>query len=191
MVEVVGSRYMAPHARAVGPFPDGVDPDEYDRLRRRVLWRMPTGLYLLGSTDGARRNLMTCNLVSQLATEPKLVGVAVEQASVTLALVRAGRCFSLALLDRADRAVVRVFAKPAVDDRAARTLSGVAYRDAPVTGAPLLASAAAYLDCRLEREVELGSHVFCVGEVVDAGFAEGGEDVEILRSEDTRMNYGG
>lgn len=182
---------MAPHARVVGPFPDGVVPDEYDRLRRRVLWKLPTGLYLLGSRAGDRRNLMTCNFVTQLATEPKLVGVAVEREAFSLQLVREGRCFALALLDRGDRAVVRTFVKPAVDDPAARTLGGVAYFGAPVTGAPVPVLAAAYLDCRLEREVDLGSHVLCVGEIVDAGFGERGELVDVLRSEDTRMNYGG
>jgi hypothetical protein len=54
----------------VGPFPPGVDTDEqrddYDRLRRRVLWTMPSGLYVVGSTDGDRKNLMTLNW----ATEP-------------------------------------------------------------------------------------------------------------------------
>ena len=29
-----------------GPFPEGADPEEYDRLRRRVLWTMPSGLYV-------------------------------------------------------------------------------------------------------------------------------------------------
>ena len=32
----------------VPPFPEGADPDEYDRLRRRVLWTMPSGLYVIG-----------------------------------------------------------------------------------------------------------------------------------------------
>ncbi len=46
----------------VPPFPPGADPDEYDRLRRRVLWRMPSGLYVVGSTDKAeRRNGMILN----------------------------------------------------------------------------------------------------------------------------------
>jgi flavin reductase (DIM6/NTAB) family NADH-FMN oxidoreductase RutF len=45
----------------VGPFPAGADPDEYDRLRRRVLWTMPSGLYIVGSRDGERRNGMTLN----------------------------------------------------------------------------------------------------------------------------------
>jgi flavin reductase (DIM6/NTAB) family NADH-FMN oxidoreductase RutF len=45
----------------VGPFPDDVDPDEYDRLRRRVLWSMPSGLHVVGSRAGDRRNAMTLN----------------------------------------------------------------------------------------------------------------------------------
>ena len=71
----------------VGPFPEGVDPDDYDRLRRRVLWSLPTGLFVVGSTaeiDGARRhNLMTANLVVQVATRPKLVAVALETEALT------------------------------------------------------------------------------------------------------------
>jgi hypothetical protein len=50
-----------------GPYPPGVETDEqraeYDKLRRRVLWKMPTGLYVIGSrgTDPAGQNLMTAN----------------------------------------------------------------------------------------------------------------------------------
>jgi flavin reductase (DIM6/NTAB) family NADH-FMN oxidoreductase RutF len=182
---------MAPHARLVGPVPDGADADEYDRVRRKVLWKLTTGLYLLGSRGREQRNLMTCSLVTQLATDPKLLGVAVESGALTLQLVREGRSFVLALLEREDRTIVRSFAKPAIEDTAAGTLNGVAYRSSPVTGCPLPVRAAAYLDCRLEREVDFGSHVLCVGEVVDAGFGDAGPDVALLRSEDTRMSYGG
>ena len=60
---------------AVGPFPDGADPEEYDRLRRRVLWTMPSGLYVVGSRDGDRRNLMTLNWATQVSSAPKLLGI--------------------------------------------------------------------------------------------------------------------
>ncbi|MDA8291114.1 MAG: flavin reductase family protein [Actinomycetota bacterium] len=182
---------MAPRPSIVGPFPPGSDHEGYDRLRRRVLWRLTNGLYLLGARAGARRTLMTCSLVSQLATSPKLVGVALESGSESLALVRVAGAFALTLVQRSDAAVVRTFAKPAVEDPVAGTLSGRAYRDAAVSGSPVLVGAAAFLDCSVERIVDLGSHVLCVGEVVDAGFGEAGEDVEVLRSEDTRMSYGG
>lgn len=176
------------------PDPDGADASAADRLRRRVLWSMPTGLYVLGSRDGERRNLMTCNLAVQVATRPKLVGVAVDVDAVTHGLVEAGGVFALSLLDRADRAVVRRFVKPVDDVRVgpdgSGTMNGVAVVSA-VTGAPVLEGAAAYLDCAVRRAVALGSHTWFVGEVVGSGFGPGGEDVEVLRMEDTRMHYGG
>ena len=33
--------------------PEGRDPEEYDRMRRRVLWSLPTGLFVVGSRAGA------------------------------------------------------------------------------------------------------------------------------------------
>jgi hypothetical protein len=52
----------------IGPFPEGVESDEqkeeYDKLRRRVLWKMPYGLYVVGARDGERRNGMTLNWAS-------------------------------------------------------------------------------------------------------------------------------
>ena len=174
----------------VPPFPDGVDPEEYDRLRRRVLWAMPSGLYVLGSTDGAaRRNGMTINWVTQVSFEPKLVGVSVEREAYTHALVEAGRCFALSIVAREERALVRRFTKPVEVDLAARTLNGFAYLER-VTGAPVLASAVAFLDCRLHEQVPCGSHTLFLGEIVDAGFLAS-EDTPVLRMEDTRMNYGG
>jgi len=183
----------------VGPFPDGIDPDHYDRLRRRVLWSFPTGLFVVGSTavlDGERRhNLMTANLVVQVATAPKLVAVAVETGALTARLIAEGACFSISALDRADRAVVRRFVKPVtdvtLDERGAPVyMAGEAVTFAS-TGAPILSRAAAWVDCTLSRSEDLGSHILAIGEVVDAGGLEGDEAPELLRMEDTRMNYGG
>jgi flavin reductase (DIM6/NTAB) family NADH-FMN oxidoreductase RutF len=180
---------MSGSAARPGAPDEPADDDAYDRLRRRVLWKLPSGLYLLGSRAGERRNLMTCNWVTQLALEPKLVGVSVERAALTLELITEGRVFALSILAREDRAVIRKFVKPAVDDPVAGTLSGQPVR-AAVTGAPILASAAAWLDCELRQSVECGSHQLFIGEVVGAGFGAD-ESVEVLRMEDTRMNYGG
>jgi flavin reductase (DIM6/NTAB) family NADH-FMN oxidoreductase RutF len=174
----------------VGPFPPEADPAEYERLRRRVLWKLPTGLYLLGSRAGERRNLMTANWVMQVCVDPKRVAVAVERDAVTHGLVVAGGCFSVTLVAREDKEVVRKFVKPAEHDPVARTLAGFAYRDG-LSGAPIPELAIAYLDCGLRDSLDLGSHSLFVGEVLDARFAPGGEDVPVLRMEDTRMSYGG
>ena len=175
----------------VPPFPEGADPDEYDRLRRRVLWRMPSGLYVVGATDGgARRNGMTCNWATQVSFDPKWVGVSIERGAYTHQLVTAGRVFSLCLIARQDRTLVRKFTKPVDVDLAAKTLNGVAYFDGPSTGAPVLGQSVAYLECELRQPVEVGNHMLFLGEVVNAAFLQP-EDTEVLRMEDTRMNYGG
>ena len=173
----------------VGPFPDGADPEEYDRLRRRVLWTMPSGLYIVGSRAGERRNGMTCNFVTQLGFDPKLLGVSVEKDAVTHELVSAGGVFALCIVDREDRAIVRKFTKPVEVDLEARTLNGFPFHDG-ATGAPILDQAVAYADCEVRSTVDVGSHTLFLGEIVDAAFQKP-EDTAVLRMEDTRMNYGG
>ncbi|HWE70937.1 MAG TPA: flavin reductase family protein [Acidimicrobiales bacterium] len=191
-----------------GPIPPGQDPDDYDRRRRRVLWSMPTGLFVVGSRSGDSANLMTANLVMQVSTSPKLVAVAVETGSVTAGLIRQGARFSISILARADRSVVRRFVKPVEDlelgpDRTITEMQGEAVIEV-AGGVPVLASAAGWLACQLRQTVELeaapgesGSHLLFIGEVVDVGETAGGGDQdepgpgEVLRMEDTRMNYGG
>jgi flavin reductase (DIM6/NTAB) family NADH-FMN oxidoreductase RutF len=182
--------------------------DAFDRLRRRVLWAMPTGLFVVGSRAGDRRNLMTCNWVMQVATSPKLVAVGIEADSVTRGLVDEGGSFAISLLARSDRGLVRRFVKPVrdvdVDD------SGVAtsLQGEPVTevagGLPVLAAAVAWVACSVRSVQDWAtdalpagaSHVLVVGEVVDAGetdrlTAPVGSDDAVLSMDDTRMNYGG
>jgi len=176
-----------------GRSPEAAGTDE--RRRRRVLWSLPTGLYVIGSRADRRWNLMTASWVTQVATEPTLIGVGVEATALTHELIAAGGIFAVSLLPRAERTLVRSFVKPAsavaVDPRTGRgTIQGAAVH-AERTGAPVLDVAAAWLDCELRHTVALGSHSWFVGEVVDAAFGPAGEGLPILRMEDTRMHYGG
>jgi flavin reductase (DIM6/NTAB) family NADH-FMN oxidoreductase RutF len=163
--------------------------DEYDKLRRRVLWSLPYGLYVVGSRHGDRRNLMTLNFATQVSFEPKLVGIGVEKTALTHELIDAGGAFTLNTIARDDRAIVRKFTKPVEADPAAGTLNGFPFHDG-ATGAPILDQAVAWLDCRVWQPVDCGGHTFFIGEVVDCGFQQP-EDTPVLRMEDTRMSYGG
>jgi flavin reductase (DIM6/NTAB) family NADH-FMN oxidoreductase RutF len=177
----------------IGPYPPGVEGDEaqedYDKLRRRVLWSLPYGLYVVGSRDGDRRNFMTLNWATQVSFEPKLVSIGVEKPALTHELIASGGTFTLCTVDREDRAIVRKFTKPVEVDLEAGTLNGFVFHDG-VTGTPVLDQAVSYLDCEVRQAVEVGNHTLFIGEVVDAGF-QADEDKPVLRMEDTRMNYGG
>ena len=173
----------------VGPIPEGADAEAYDKLRRRVLWTMPSGLYVIGSRHGDRLNLMTANWVTQVSFDPKRVGVAVEKEAVTHGLITEGGAFSVNVVSREDRAIVCKFTKPVEVDLTASTLNGFPFHAAR-TGAPILDQAVAYVDCAVAQAVDVGDHTLFLGEVVDAAFQQD-EAVEVLRMEDTRMSYGG
>ncbi|HUY63193.1 MAG TPA: flavin reductase family protein [Acidimicrobiales bacterium] len=192
-----------PDRRVIGPVPTGREPPAYDRLRRRLLWSLPTGLYVLGTRHGHQRNLMTTSWVMQVAMDPKLVAAAVESSSVTGRLLESSGEFALSLLARSERTLVRHFVKPVSDvqvdeNTGAGTMQGHDVVPTPA-GLPVLALAAGWLECRVTESVTLGSHVLFVGEVVDCGTgAPGsattgppGDALALLRMEDTRMNYGG
>jgi flavin reductase (DIM6/NTAB) family NADH-FMN oxidoreductase RutF len=185
---------MATKDGPVGPYPARVgsadEQADYDKLRRRVLWKIPSGLYVIGSTDGdRRRNGMTANWVTQLSFDPKWVGVGIEQDALTHELIEVGGVFSVCLLARDDRAIVRKFTKPVDVDLGARTLNGFPYVER-ATGAPVLAQSVAFCDCEVRDRMTVGNHTLFAGEIVDCDFLQP-EDTEVLRMEDTRMNYGG
>jgi len=183
----------------------GAPDDDTDRRLRRVLWALPTGLFVVGSRSGDRRNLMTCNWVLQVATSPRLVAVGLESGSVTRGLVEEGGSFSVSLLARSERGLVRRFVKPVrdvgLDDRgAAATMQGEPVVEV-AGGLPVLAAALGWLACDV-RSVQTwddaagpASHVLVIGEVTAAGESDrlgaAGPDDAVLTMGDTRMNYGG
>jgi flavin reductase (DIM6/NTAB) family NADH-FMN oxidoreductase RutF len=140
---------------------------------------------------------------------PKLVAVSVEAGSVTRNLIERGGGFSVSVLPRSERAVIRRFVKPVQDvelDESgnARSMQGVPVHEVS-GGLPCLSSALAWLACEVRHSFGWdedaggqGSHVLVVGEVVDAGegpAASGAGTAEqttaVLEMTDTRMNYGG
>lgn len=196
---------MGPFGGVTRQAPDGSGASEDERLRRRVLWSIPTGLFVVGSRSEERVNLMTANLVVQVSTTPAAVAVAVESGSVTCNLIEDGGAFTVCILDRQDRSLVRRFVKPV--DQVGRDTGGsiVSIQGEPVLqvagGLPVLEVSIGWIACRVGQSVDPGggtpgsaSHRLFIGEVVATGqraVSSGAPDRQVLRMEDTRMHYGG
>ena len=157
-----------------------------DELLNKVTWKIPNALALVGSRAGDERNAMTTSWISQLAMEPVLIGIGVDNSAVTHRLITDGGCFTVNLWDSDDTRVFVKFSKPAVDD--GNTLNGRAVRSA-TTGAPVFDEAIAWLDCEVRQAVDLGSHTLFIGELVDAGIND--DEKRAASMSDTRMKYGG
>ena len=157
-----------------------------DELINRVTWKIPNALTLVGSAAHGERNAMTTSWVTQLAMEPVLIGVGVDNSAVTHRLITEGGGFSVNLWDAANTRVFVKFSKPAVDGGS--TLNGRSVRS-EVTGAPIFDEAIAWLDCEVRHSVNLGSHTLFVGELMGAGIAD--DTKRPASMSDTRMKYGG
>ena len=157
-----------------------------DELVNKVTWKIPNALALVGSKAGDERNAMTTSWITQLATEPVLVGVGVDNEAVTRRLIADGGSFTVNLWDATDTKVFVKFSKPAVDEGA--TLNGRPVR-AATTGAPVFEEALAWMDCVVRHTLDLGTHTLFVGEVVDVALRDG--EARPAAMSDTRMKYGG
>ena len=159
-----------------------------DELVNRVTWKIPNALALVGSAANGERNGMTTSWITQLSMEPVLIGVGIDNSAVTHRLIREGGSFTVNLWDSEETRPFVKFSKPAEKDGMA--LNGRSIREG-VTGAPVFTEAVAFLECTVWQTVECGTHDLFIGEVVDAGFSQSGEEALIARMEDTRMKYGG
>jgi flavin reductase (DIM6/NTAB) family NADH-FMN oxidoreductase RutF len=158
-----------------------------DQLINQVTWKIPNALALIGSRSGDEWNAMTTSWITQVSMEPVLVGVGVDNSSVTHRLISQGGAFSINLWSASDTRTFVKFSKPAQRD--GLTLNGRAVREG-VTGVPVFAEAVAWMELTVHSSVDYGTHTFFVGEIVDAGFDPEYEG-SVAAMSDTRMKYGG
>ncbi len=164
--------------------PETRPPDE---IINQVTWKIPNALALVGSRAGEEWNAMTTSWITQVSMEPVLVGIGVDNTSVTHRLISAGGSFSINLWSSEDTRPFVKFSKPA--RRSGMTLNDRAFREGS-TGVPIFEEAVAWMELKVVSSVDYGTHTFFVGEIVDAGF-----DAEFqgraAAISDTRMKYGG
>jgi len=129
---------------------------------------------------------MTASWVTQVSMEPVLIGVGVDNKAVTHRLITEGGSFSVNLWSAEDTRVFVKFSKPATRD--GNTLNERPVRQGK-TGAPIFDEAVAWMDCEVRQAVDMGTHTFFVGELVDAGIVD--DEQTAAAMSDTRMKYGG
>lgn len=168
----------------------------------RVMHEMPYGLYIIGSQEEGpgRVNGMMADWVMQVSFEPRLVAVAFEEDSHTLANIRARMFFTVNLLaqDEASMDLARVFAQPfsgeKVKGRESPKARGVHYKLDGVpyavteNGCPVLEAAMGWFECHAEEFLPIGDHYLAVGQVLGGAMVR---EAESLTSTYTGWTYSG
>jgi flavin reductase (DIM6/NTAB) family NADH-FMN oxidoreductase RutF len=130
------------------------------------------GLYATGVTVITTRGVsepygMTANSFTGVSLDPPLVLVCAMSQTQGAAIISANGHFAVNVLTAEQEAISRFFAsknRPRGQDAFAE----IAHRRL-VTGAPIIDGVAAYLDCSLVAEYEVGDHTIFIGEVLALG----------------------
>lgn len=132
---------------------------------RDAIGHFVTGVTVMTAVDpSGQPHGMTANAVSSLSLDPLLLLVCVDRQAAMSRVVVEGGVFALSVL-AGDQVVLSEHFADDARGYGIQEFEGTETR-AGVTGAPLLAGAAAWLDCRVRDVVEGGDHVIVVGEVV-------------------------
>ncbi|MEK9661430.1 MAG: flavin reductase family protein, partial [Alphaproteobacteria bacterium] len=139
--------------------------------KKTALRMIPYGIYVATADDGdGNIAAATVNWVTQTAFAPPLLVMGVKTDSGLYAVIGKSRQFVLNMLGKGQQGLAFTFFKPA--EVADGTISGEAYAPGAATGAPVLASAPAHVECKVVEIVEQGDHHIVVGEVIGAGGGE-------------------
>jgi flavin reductase (DIM6/NTAB) family NADH-FMN oxidoreductase RutF len=146
---------------------------------RRALGAFATGVTVVTTRGPAGDHGMTANAFTSVSLDPALILVCVAERSAGRTAIAENGIFAVNVLSAGQEALSRRFARRD-RPRGAATFTGVRWRPES-TGAPVLAGAAAYLDCRLVITHQAGDHVIFVGSVARFGFDETAEPLVFHR----------
>jgi flavin reductase (DIM6/NTAB) family NADH-FMN oxidoreductase RutF len=124
--------------------------------------QITAGVYVIGIAHQEKRNAFTAGWVIQVSFTPLLLAVSINPEHSSYPLLMDGRVFSVNVLRRGQIELARHFGRRSEGNK----LRDIAWRTA-ITGAPILANALAYFDCRLMKTYPAGDHVLAIGQVLD------------------------
>ncbi|MEU3984590.1 flavin reductase family protein [Streptomyces sp. NPDC026672] len=138
---------------------------------REVMARFATGVIVL-SVAGEHIHGMTANAFSSVSLDPPTVLCCVAHDAVMHRAIRSGRHFGVSVLGAGQEPLARYFADKK-RPLGAEQFAGLDWSPGPVTQAPLLRGATAWLECELSDSHDVGDHSIFIGRVVNSTRAEG------------------
>jgi len=161
---------------------------------RRVMGPRPAILVISISSDG-KANGMTAAWTTPLSFDPPLVGVSIGVTRYTCQLIKESGEFTLNILDK--RYLKQIHFLGTVSGREVDKLKecGLTIEKSKKVKAPHVAEAIGVLECRVEKEVETGDHVFFIGRVLEIyakkGAYDHAEDMYVLKKAKIPLYIGG
>lgn len=151
---------------------------------------IPYGFYSITSRKGDEVNAMVANWLTQASFEPRMVALGLAKSSYSHELIETGGVFAVNIFNKADQEAIKPFSKSR--NKNPEKMTEAHYSEGPETGAPILDDAAAYLECKVVKIIDVGGdHDVVVGEVIGAGVNKPGKAADTLTLVDIGWSYAG
>jgi flavin reductase (DIM6/NTAB) family NADH-FMN oxidoreductase RutF len=140
---------------------------------RAMMGRFATGVTVVAARHGPLLAGMTANAIASISIDPPLLMASINRDSETHVAIIGSHSFAVSVLGTEQQAIAECFALPTTAAKLQRFCDAPWHEDE--TGSPILDGAIAYFDCRLTEPHAAGTHTIFIGEIVAAGYEEGGE----------------
>ena len=156
-----------------------------EEAKKKILRKIPYGLYVVGVKGGGSHHAFTASFLSQCSMKPPRVMLGVRNDSQSLQMIKHSKVFSINWISKNDRKILEQFFKPT-------PASGNRFGDIPFTlkktGTPVLDASIAHLECEVKEILDAGDHSIAVGQVIEAELTQ--DELPLIMS-DTPWHYGG
>ncbi|MBW2033292.1 MAG: flavin reductase [Deltaproteobacteria bacterium] len=143
-------------------------------MNQNALHKIGYGLYVVTSSKDDKINGQIANTVFQITSKPPTLAVSINKENYTHEFIKQSRSFVVNVLDR-DSEMVFIGRFGFKCGRDIDKFDGIKYRLSP-SGNPILEeTSVAYLEIRVEKEVDMGTHTVFIGEIVDGDIMSDGE----------------
>jgi len=119
-----------------------------------------------------------------------LIALGLQKTCYTHGLVEQGGSFAVNIFNQEDSELLMPFTKGR--SKKPDKMEDARYSQAPITGCPVIDGAAAYVECRVIRIIDVGGdHDIVVGEVVGGDVMKEGDAADMLTLPKLGWNYAG
>ena len=140
----------------------------------KALYKLGYGLYVVSSIKGSRRNGQVANTVFQITSEPPTIAVSINKNNLTHQFITESKVLAVSVLSQ-DTPLSFIGRFGFKSGRDINKLEGINYKIGE-TGAPVVIdNTLAYLEVKVNKEVDVGTHTIFIGELVGAEVIKEGE----------------
>jgi len=136
-------------------------------MNLKALYKLGYGLYIVCSRKGDKLNGQISNTVFQITSEPPTVAVSINKNNLTHEFIKASKVFTASVLCQ-DTPLSFIGHFGFKSGRDTNKLEGINYKIGETQAPVVIDNAVAYLEAKINQEIDVGTHTIFIGELVGA-----------------------